>query len=250
MSIPAMNMAWRMALPPTSKLILLALADNANDQGECWPSLRNIATRCQVSPRTVQRLLKSFEREGLIRVLPRFGSDGRQTSNRYLLTFTESQGEGDKLSPPVVKQCVEGGMSVTLPATEPCHGGDATALSPRESSQESFIESSTNEHPRMPESLSAFERLQVSEMLKGLDSSAVGEVLRELNFAIRARQIRTTPVRWLAGLLRRRAQGVHEHRIWVAQRPVQTEGLSVPMPTAVQESLRQVVAGLRAKSQA
>ncbi len=39
MSVAATQWAWRQALKPAAKLVLLALADRANDAGECWPSV-------------------------------------------------------------------------------------------------------------------------------------------------------------------------------------------------------------------
>jgi len=33
---------------PTRKLVLLKLADNANDKGECFPSYQHIADHCEV----------------------------------------------------------------------------------------------------------------------------------------------------------------------------------------------------------
>ena len=66
----------------TQLLLLLALADQANDEGVCWPSIRKIAKRCRVSERTAQRMLKSLEGEGLIRVTRRRVGE-RQTSNLY-----------------------------------------------------------------------------------------------------------------------------------------------------------------------
>jgi len=38
-----MNWAWRQGLPPTPKLVLMALADAADDHGVCWPSVTTLA---------------------------------------------------------------------------------------------------------------------------------------------------------------------------------------------------------------
>nr|WP_063454794.1 helix-turn-helix domain-containing protein [Wohlfahrtiimonas chitiniclastica] len=38
---------------PLRKLVLLKLADNASDTGECWPSHQNIADQCEISKRSV-----------------------------------------------------------------------------------------------------------------------------------------------------------------------------------------------------
>jgi hypothetical protein len=34
---------------PLRKLVLLKLADNASDLGECWPSYQHIADQCEIS---------------------------------------------------------------------------------------------------------------------------------------------------------------------------------------------------------
>jgi hypothetical protein len=34
---------------PIRKLVLIKLADNANDSGECWPSYKHIADHCECS---------------------------------------------------------------------------------------------------------------------------------------------------------------------------------------------------------
>ncbi len=60
-----MTLAWAIQVGDhTDKLILLALADNANDAGECYPSLSNIARRCEVSTRTAIRSIQSLVKAG------------------------------------------------------------------------------------------------------------------------------------------------------------------------------------------
>lgn len=62
-----MTMAWvAMVGAHTDKLVLLALADNANDEGECYPSLTNIAKRCEMHRATVIRSIQSLESAGHI----------------------------------------------------------------------------------------------------------------------------------------------------------------------------------------
>ena len=46
-----------------------------------YPSLAHIAQAVNKSERSVQRYLDSLEEKGLIRVVPQFDEDGRQTSN-------------------------------------------------------------------------------------------------------------------------------------------------------------------------
>ena len=96
LSIVAMNWAWRQALTPTLKLVLMALADAADDQGVCWPSVSTLAKKCTVSTRTVQRSLRVLIDSGLLIAEARQRRDGSSTSNRYRLLIAG----GDNLSPP------------------------------------------------------------------------------------------------------------------------------------------------------
>lgn len=39
---------------PLRKLVLIKMADNANDEGECWPSYQHIADHCECSKSAVK----------------------------------------------------------------------------------------------------------------------------------------------------------------------------------------------------
>lgn len=77
---------------PVRKLILIKLADNANDKGECWPSHQYIADQCEVSRRTVIHHLNELEKSGLIRIENRFKNNSKQ-SNVYHLNLDAKQCE-------------------------------------------------------------------------------------------------------------------------------------------------------------
>ncbi|WP_167706609.1 helix-turn-helix domain-containing protein [Sphingobium fuliginis] len=64
MSIRVMSAVWDLDLPDSEKLVALALADWCNDQGECWPSVPQIAKKCSKSERTVQNVTASLEAKG------------------------------------------------------------------------------------------------------------------------------------------------------------------------------------------
>jgi hypothetical protein len=54
MSIRIMNLVWEMHCPShTAKLVLLAIANHANDDGRAWPSLARLAAKCDLSRRSV-----------------------------------------------------------------------------------------------------------------------------------------------------------------------------------------------------
>jgi hypothetical protein len=67
MSIALMSAAWKAELPTTRKIVLLALADNASDQGECYPSIPALAQQCGMSERSIYQCLRELESAGFVR---------------------------------------------------------------------------------------------------------------------------------------------------------------------------------------
>lgn len=90
---------------PTRKLVLIKLADNANDAGECWPSYQNIADHCEVTRRSVMSHIKALEQAGYLTREYRKGEKGN-SSNLYHLNL--SGGENISL----------GGENRSLPPSE------------------------------------------------------------------------------------------------------------------------------------
>jgi DNA-binding MarR family transcriptional regulator len=66
----------------TEKLVLLALADNANDSGECWPSISTIAKKCSLSRQGVLNQIGRLEASKLVKSAR---VNGRV--NRYTVTI-------------------------------------------------------------------------------------------------------------------------------------------------------------------
>lgn len=66
MSIALMTLAWKTDLPSGRKMVLLALCDNANDQGECYPSIESISRKCSMGERTVQQHIGDMEAAGIL----------------------------------------------------------------------------------------------------------------------------------------------------------------------------------------
>lgn len=69
----------------TSRLALMLIADYANEQAECWPSLKRLAAEMGCSESTVRRSLAELVKLDLIEVVSRTAECGRQTSNAYRL---------------------------------------------------------------------------------------------------------------------------------------------------------------------
>lgn len=58
---------WRIeGMEPMEKLVLLALADHADDAGLCWPSITTLESRTGMSRATVCRKLAALETAGHI----------------------------------------------------------------------------------------------------------------------------------------------------------------------------------------
>jgi hypothetical protein len=66
-SILLMSAAFKAPIKSTPKLVLLALCDCANDQGECYPSVPTLMEKCSAGERTVQDAIALLEREGYMR---------------------------------------------------------------------------------------------------------------------------------------------------------------------------------------
>ena len=78
---------------PLRKLVLIKLADNASDQGECWPSYQHIADQCEISKRSVMNHIAALCESGLVKNRHPKGEKGN-SSNIYLLHL---DGAGDSL---------------------------------------------------------------------------------------------------------------------------------------------------------
>jgi hypothetical protein len=80
----------------TEKVILLVLANYANEYGISWPSQKTLADQTALGERTVRRVLADMDIRGVIRRIPRRRSNGSRQSDMILLTAFE----GRKPAPP------------------------------------------------------------------------------------------------------------------------------------------------------
>ncbi len=91
------------------KLVLIKLADNANDKGECWPSYQHIADQCECSKSAVRNHIDALEDMGLLKRENRVGvNNGKgNTSNVYYLNLdatpmpSKSTGVCHEIAPPM-----------------------------------------------------------------------------------------------------------------------------------------------------
>lgn len=120
---------------PLRKLVLLKLADNASDLGECWPSYQHIADQCEISKRSVMNHIEALCECGLIKKELRTGPKGN-SSNVYQLNLRsagDSPGGSANRSLP--------GAGDSLPGAGDSPGGSAGAAPRISHSFEPVIES-------------------------------------------------------------------------------------------------------------
>jgi Helix-turn-helix domain len=133
-----MNAVWRYSRQKGGKLlVLLAIADYAHDDGTgAFPSVPTIARKARMTERSVQRCLRSLERDGELRIREGAGPNG---VNMYVVTVGDKISPGDKKTPG--DGMSHGDASVTGGVTPRSPGG-VTPTSPDPS-----LEPSVNRQP-------------------------------------------------------------------------------------------------------
>lgn len=86
MKLTAMAMDLRVG-NALRKLVLLKLCDNANDRGECFPSLQHIADQCEISRRSAINHINALVEMGFL-VRKNRARDGEKISNWYVVDLT------------------------------------------------------------------------------------------------------------------------------------------------------------------
>lgn len=86
MSIEALGWVWKQDMTNESaswKLVLLALADSANEDGECWPAYKTLAKKTSLSYDQTRRIVRQLESIALIVRVDRQRDNGSRTSNMF-----------------------------------------------------------------------------------------------------------------------------------------------------------------------
>jgi hypothetical protein len=86
-------MAWKAQLTPSEKLLLVSLADRANEHGTCFSSMADLTSRTGLSESSVHRARRELEKIGHISIKRR-----PKTSSLY----TVHPCQGDTLTPVTV----------------------------------------------------------------------------------------------------------------------------------------------------
>jgi len=226
MSLRVMTWAWSVHLSPTPKLVLMALADEADDDGYCFPSQRRLAAKCSITDRTVRRVLLELTTKGYVRLEMRRRRDGSRTSNGYRLACggpPDKISGGTDMDVRAPRTTVSGGADtdvLPLPTTYPL--SNPTPQQPetrQEAGNHATRDAGGGRDWKFPEELSAGQVDVLRGVLSELQESQVQQVLDEL--AGRMKIVRVTnPIRYCAALVERikRGQFTPELGIRIAER--------------------------------
>jgi biotin operon repressor len=118
------------------KLVLMMLADNADDSGQCFPSYQHVADVCEMSRRSVITHIAALEKDGIVKVIHRknYGKTEKKqfnSSNIYQLTLnttitTPARGDENSALPP--------SESITPPSATVAPPSENSAPPPSENS--------------------------------------------------------------------------------------------------------------------
>lgn len=116
MSIKTMSRVWESSsLGGTELLLLLAVADFANDGGEAWPSVAALAKKIRMSERNTRYLLKKIEGSGELEILKNRGPRGCNIFRVQILQGANLSG----VQPVAVGGAMDGRGGVQPTAPEP-----------------------------------------------------------------------------------------------------------------------------------
>lgn len=98
-----MSLVWDTEIGPlATRMVLLAVADSASDEGCCWPAMSTIARKSGVAVSTAREAVAKLEADGYLRREIRPISGDRNESNRYWINVAKLQGaagEGREVPP-------------------------------------------------------------------------------------------------------------------------------------------------------
>ena len=206
-----MTWAWSKALPPTSKLVLMALADIADDLGVCWPSHPTLAAKCSLTDRTLRRVLSLLQAQKLVFIEPRFNTNGSRTSNRYRLAVDtppdkfsggmviRGQGDGYRCPGALVTGVLQ---TTTEPSFEP-------SLQPPPPAPHRTLGPSPpggGGDLIYPKGLTPAQTQALQERLAVLTQDQAQQILDELSGRMAIEQVKN-PVRYCAALIERMERG-------------------------------------------
>ncbi|NIK50289.1 helix-turn-helix domain-containing protein [Xanthomonas arboricola] len=97
MSTIIMSQCWPLqGLSGPQKAVLISMADQANDDGVCWPAVGTIARRCCLSERAVRSAMDHLEAVGILARERRFNSSSNYTVTPAKYDESKSPAKGKR----------------------------------------------------------------------------------------------------------------------------------------------------------
>lgn len=135
MSISLINEAFKTSLPTTLKFVLLAICDNASDEGECFLLNETIARKTSLTGRAVRKSIEQLKSLGFLSVTYRTGR-----SNVYKVTMN--------LTPEQYSGTPERGSSTPEQGSAPPERGSSITLTkPYSNHHLTKLEEKSNDFP-------------------------------------------------------------------------------------------------------
>jgi hypothetical protein len=117
-SIRVMAVVWENAdLDPYERLVMLCLADHADDNGQCYPSIQRICDRTGMGERGVQNVIRRLSSNGRLSVE---NGGGRHVRNGYTITLNPAHNAAYHDEKPRTENPVSG-AETPHPITETPH---------------------------------------------------------------------------------------------------------------------------------
>lgn len=213
------------------RLVLLALADHAGEDGECYPSSGSLGRKCSLDPKTVQRHLTALHDRGLITKLYR-----RKRSNGTLggWMYRVNVDDADNASAYPLREDVE----VASETPRVCPLLDRTSTRAHESSisnrqnESSLVDAEFDEwwstYPRKTGKQSAVKAWEkLSDASRQAALSAIGAHVEHWQRSKTQQQFIPHPATWLNG------------RRWEDQLVTHREGKQAPGMSMVRQILEE-----------
>jgi DNA-binding MarR family transcriptional regulator len=105
MSFEAAAWAWKQwdqeDITSPQKILLMALANYADENGNCFPKQESLAKKTSLGRQSVNKNLKVLEEKGLVKIISQQHEDGRKRNNLYILPL--DRGMSSKATSDVVE---------------------------------------------------------------------------------------------------------------------------------------------------
>lgn len=176
MSIRIMSLVWETGpQKQAERFVLLALADYANDAGECWPAVQSICRKVCMTDRGVQKVIRRLEADGWLEINT---GNGRHGCNQYTIKNPE-RGSPRTTFPP--NKSAETPNDVPL---NPERGSPEPSRTIKEPSEVIDTPASILSHhadPKAVDSFLAYRRKHKSKALTETGAARLAVHLREIN---------------------------------------------------------------------